>query len=33
MTVPLAPNSNPAEVARIVEQELAALVALGGKSR
>lgn len=31
MTVPLAPNGNPVDVARVVEQELAALVALGGK--
>jgi hypothetical protein len=33
MTVPLAPNSNAAEVASVVEQELAALVALGGDKR
>ena len=29
MTVPLAPNSDPTDVARDVEQELAALVSLG----
>ena len=29
MTVPLAPNSDPIDVARDVEQELAALVSLG----
>jgi hypothetical protein len=31
MTVPLAPGSSPVEVARVVEQELAALVAMGSK--
>lgn len=33
MTVPLAPNSNPADVAHEIEQELAALVGLAGKVR
>jgi hypothetical protein len=32
MTVPLAPNSDPAEVAHVVEQELAALAKLAGKA-
>lgn len=33
MTVPLAPNSNAADVARVVEQELTTLVALGARKR
>lgn len=31
MTVPLAPGSDPADVARVLEQELTTLVALGGR--
>ena len=32
MTVPLAPNSKPAEVAHVVEQELAALVTIAQRA-
>ena len=33
MTVPLAPAADPQQVAGVVEQELAALVSLGGRRR
>jgi hypothetical protein len=33
MTVPLAPGSDPADVARVLEQELTTLIALGGRKR